>query len=409
MKLMKHITIALVLCAIPAVAAAQDVSCDECTHVLSVYYGDGGLIAEADGDMVTYVASCEGVTRSGELMPNDDGVVSMLLDHDNHLACHGDDEDNSFEIGPVKDGGWYWLTMETNSAVGNLVSMDILGNETTMIANAGDGVTMVMGKGAVLLTETATGRTGLLPNILPTMEMEAVDPTVCGFARNAAGGAAGVAAGYSQVRNNCMMGDGGTITLATTTNGFTGATEMVANGGMVYRPAAGASGTVVVTVDLWGNHSGFFTTDPEWRSMARTAGVRRDGAEGVRPPDRCHDRRDSGGLRPGCGYGPQQSRGRHHPYGRHRLCHVHDRGGCGLLQCRRYRESQRHGQRDRDAREPRYRDSEHQGGRGRRKPPRRHLLHGRLPGGFGQHGPGAGAGEPVPDDRVREQPISLQS
>ena len=276
MKLMKHITIALVLCAIPAVAAAQDVSCDECTHVLSVYYGDGGLIAEADGDMVTYVASCEGVTRSGELMPNDDGVVSMLLDHDNHLACHGDDEDNSFEIGPVKDGGWYWLTMETNSAVGNLVSMDILGNETTMIANAGDGVTMVMGKGAVLLTETATGRTGLLPNILPTMEMEAVDPTVCGFARNAAGGAAGVAAGYSQVRNNCMMGDGGTITLATTTNGFTGATEMVANGGMVYRPAAGASGTVVVTVDLWGNHSGFFTTDPNgaaWLGQPAFAGT----------------------------------------------------------------------------------------------------------------------------------------
>ncbi|MXW01729.1 MAG: hypothetical protein F4X59_13560 [Holophagales bacterium] len=275
MKLMKHITIALVLCAIPAMAFGQvEVDCPDCTHVVSVYHGHGGLIATAaDGaEMVTYLATCEGVSRSGELMPNADGVVSMLLEGD--YACYGDDEDNSFEIDPVMDGGWYWITMETNSAVGGLVNMDVLENTATMITDAGDGVTTMMGKGAVLLTETASGRTGLLPNILPTMEMDPVDPTVCGFARNAAGGAATVAAGYSRVTSNCMLGDGGTITLATTTNGFTGATETIMNGGMVYRPAG--TGTIAITVDLWGNHSGFFTTAPTgeaWLGQPAFAGT----------------------------------------------------------------------------------------------------------------------------------------
>ncbi len=36
MKLMKHITIALALCAIPAVAFGQTVTCEACTHEVSV-------------------------------------------------------------------------------------------------------------------------------------------------------------------------------------------------------------------------------------------------------------------------------------------------------------------------------------------------------------------------------------
>ena len=71
-------------------------------------------------------------------------MVSMLLAGD--LACHGDDE-ASFDIGPIMDGGWYWITMETNSAVGGLVSMDILENDTVDIADAGEGVTMTAGSG----------------------------------------------------------------------------------------------------------------------------------------------------------------------------------------------------------------------------------------------------------------------
>ena len=122
----RFLMIALLVGAIPAVAVGQDVSCEACSHYVSVYQGEGGFIATAEGDaeMVTFVATCEGVTRSGELMPDDDGMVSMLLTDD--YACHGNDEDNEFRVGPIMDGGWYWITMEDNSAVGGLVNEDIL-------------------------------------------------------------------------------------------------------------------------------------------------------------------------------------------------------------------------------------------------------------------------------------------
>ena len=247
MKLMKHITIALVLCAIPAVAVGQTVSCDDCTHSVSVYMGEGGLIAETDADEVTYVATCNGVTRTGELEPNDDGMVSMLLAGD--LACHGDDE-ASFDIGPVMDGGWYWLTMETNSAVGGLVSMDVLENDTVDIADAGEGVTTMAGKGAVLLTETATGRVGLLPNILP--EPPAPDAVICG-PRQAS---SWPFAWDRQMTSSCMLG-GGKTKIRLVGPGAHGSMAMITNG-MVYRPNAGS---ITVMADLWVDESGSYTTD----------------------------------------------------------------------------------------------------------------------------------------------------
>ena len=261
-----YLMFALILCAIPAVAVGQTVSCDDCTHAVSVYMGEGGLIAETDADMVTYVANCNGVTRSGEMMPNDDGMVSMLLAGD--LACHGDDK-SSFELGPIDDGGWYWITMETNSAVGGLVSMDVLDNDMVDIADAGEGVTMVMGSGAVLLTETATGRTGLLPNILPEPPVAAL--RTCGADdQGSAGKDATVTADQANARytrrtSACAMGDGGSIVLATTTNTFTGATTQVMDKSTLVRP--GGTGTAVVTIDLWGNHSGHFTTSPTGHAL----------------------------------------------------------------------------------------------------------------------------------------------
>ena len=62
-----YLMVALILCAIPAVAVGQTVSCEACTHEVSYYMGEGGFIATAgeDAKMVTYVASCGGVTRTG--------------------------------------------------------------------------------------------------------------------------------------------------------------------------------------------------------------------------------------------------------------------------------------------------------------------------------------------------------
>ena len=80
-------------------------------------------------------------------------------------ACDADE--GSFDIGPITDGGWYWINDEDNSAIGNLVAKDTLDNAATELTGAGDGVTMMAGNGAVFVKETATGRVGILPNILP--------------------------------------------------------------------------------------------------------------------------------------------------------------------------------------------------------------------------------------------------
>ena len=270
MKLMKHIMIALVLCAIPAMAFGQTVSCEACTHEVSYYMGEGGFIATAgeDAKMVTYVASCGGVTRTGELTPNDDGMVSMLFSMDNGLACHStatDDDGvtkNSLQIGPVMDGGWYWITDDMNSAVGNLVAQDVLDVKAVDLTSAGDGVSMAMGKGAVFVKEAATGRVGILPNILPEPPMEALRK--CGAHDRGTTGTDAAAfpeaanARFRRLTSECAMGDGGTITYATTTNSFTGATTRVMDKSTIVRPSG--TGEVVVTIDLWGNGSGHFTT-----------------------------------------------------------------------------------------------------------------------------------------------------
>ena len=242
----KYLMFALILCAIPAVAVGQTVSCDECTHEVSVYMGEGGLIAETDADEVTYVATCNGVTRSGDLMPNDDGMVSMLLAGD--LACHGDDE-ASFEIGPVMDGGWYWITMENNSAVGGLVNMDILENDTVDIADAGEGVKMTAGSGAVLLSETTTGRVGILPNILP--EPPADPAAICGPRK----ASSWPNAYTSQATKSCMLG-GGRTKIRLIGPGQFGSSTTITNG-MVYRPNAG---TITVKADLWLDEMGSYST-----------------------------------------------------------------------------------------------------------------------------------------------------
>ncbi len=253
MKLMKHITIALVLCAIPAMAFGQTVTCDACTHDVSVFRGNGGFIAEADGaDKVTWVSTCGGITQSGELRPNNDGVV-MVQFMDAGLVCT--EETSRMQLGPVKDGGWYWITEEANSAVGALINKNILKNTKTEITNPGPSVTMRDGLGAVLLKETATGRLGLLPTILPEPPMTALRK--CGFS------------GKKAVNTSCALGDGGTTTLATSTNAITGAVVRIMDGATVTRPAG--AGEIAIVVDLWGNGSGHFSNVADKVELGQSA------------------------------------------------------------------------------------------------------------------------------------------
>ncbi len=261
MKLMKHITIALVLCAIPAMAFAQTAACGDCNHEVSVYHGTGGLIAtaEEDAEMVAYRATCDNVTRIGTLEADDDGVVSMLFRDE--LACMAKGG-GTFEIGPVEDGGWFWIEAGSNSAVGNLVAKDVLKNEMVELTDAGDSVTEVEGKGANLLMHNESGRVGILPTILP--EPPADPLRRCGYNdRGTVGTSATATADAANARftrrlSDCAQGDGGTITLATTTNTFSGATTRVADKATVVRPSG--TGAAVITIDLWGNEGGHFTT-----------------------------------------------------------------------------------------------------------------------------------------------------
>ena len=252
MKLMKHITIALVLCAIPAMAFGQvTTTCDACTHDVSVYMGEGGVIATATMDDdgayndVTWVATCGGVTRSGTLMPGSDGTVSALFSADDGSSCA---TQGTMEIGPVEDGGWYWLTGDTSSAVGGLVNQDVLKNKAATITKAG-GVTETAGSGAVLLEQTSTGRMGILPTILPVPPP--ADAVLCGPRADDS-----FPYPYNgQQTSRCMLG-GGLAKIRLIGPSAHGSSAPVTSG-MVYRPL---SGTITVKADLWLDESGSYST-----------------------------------------------------------------------------------------------------------------------------------------------------
>ncbi|MYA08286.1 MAG: hypothetical protein F4060_15260 [Holophagales bacterium] len=263
---MKHILVAVAFCALPATALAQGVVCQACDHVAPYYRGEGGFIATvAEGaDEVVFVASCGNVTTTGEVGTGG-GTVAQLFTFRNGLAC--DRDDGSLEIAGVEDGGWYWITDAANSAVGSLIGKDALDNEPTAIANAGPGVSMTMGKGAVFLKETATGRVGILPNILP--EPRPPDAVLCGPRYDA------VTESFSdQQASSCMLGDGGTK-IRLLGPGAHGRRGMITSG-VVTRPA---TGDLVVNADLWVDESGSYSTaDPitpalGWIGKGGTAGT----------------------------------------------------------------------------------------------------------------------------------------
>ena len=199
--------VALALLALPAVAFGQGVECEVCTHQVSVYMGEGGLVAkatDADGE-VTWVTECNGVSQWGKLTPNDDGMVAMLFNMDNGRDCASPGKDDKLEIGPVDDGGWYWITDDMNSAVGGLVNKKVyeaLKDMTTDPTSAGSAVTMTKGAGAVYLKETASGRVGILPNILP--EVPEAPVALCGYET----GGTSKAPTYSVRGTNCRLGTG---------------------------------------------------------------------------------------------------------------------------------------------------------------------------------------------------------
>ncbi|MXX60111.1 MAG: hypothetical protein F4112_11555 [Holophagales bacterium] len=251
---MKRIVIALTLGALPATALAQDLACLTCDHIVPYYRGHGGFIGTVaqDADEVTFVASCGSVTITGEATIQGD-TASQLFNRGNGLLC--DRDDGTFEIAGLEDGGWFWINDTWSSAVGNLISVDVLDNETVEITDPGDSVSISEGMGAAFLKHTASGRIGILPTILPVPEADLEPVNVCDYT-----GAGTTASPYRRETSNCALGDGGTVLrVLGPEDVYRAERSPIAPGGQVRRPVASGS-SVDVEFDLWGNGTGHFTS-----------------------------------------------------------------------------------------------------------------------------------------------------
>ncbi len=185
MKLMKHITIALVLSVIPAMAFGQvgaidpamvDVLCpaDEC-HTATYFQGSGGFVGMATADNpktmdtdeseVAFIVSCGNVTTRAVAAKDAMGVVRQVFSEENGLACAADGEINIHRLMP---GGWYWINDDMNSAVASLMPKTVLNNAKTtpidpggLVFNTGDS------ERATYVKHEMTGRVGILQHIQP--------------------------------------------------------------------------------------------------------------------------------------------------------------------------------------------------------------------------------------------------
>ena len=249
-------------------AAKVSVACpdDEC-HVAPYFAGSGGFIGEIadDFDEVTLVVTCGSVSTSAKADgPDDNDIVSMLFSMDNGLACDGT---GSVEVHGVKDGGWYWITDDMNSAVSALMPKDAMGNAQATPADPGNDdivLTSVEDGVATYVKQVSTGRVGIIPHVLP--EPPAPDALGCGFYWQ----------GSSQRTrsNDCMLD--ASLAIKVTHADSAGRPDAVTVGSMVYRPATGDG--LSLKLNLFG--SGHISTgacpaagyDTAWGDCASNAG-----------------------------------------------------------------------------------------------------------------------------------------
>jgi len=193
MKLMKHITIAMVLCAIPAMAFGQagaaepvKVAVAGCEgggcYTVPYFKGDVGVVVKAMGD-VAWVSTCGPVTMSDTMMMateeepgghmKGDVLVMSFMDG---MGCHAD-KGGSLTIHGADSGGWYWVNGMNNSAVSTLLPYELMGTGEEMMPALPDGTmhtsmddaTMVMG---------GPGLIGIIPHHNAMAPMP--DPAMCG-------------------------------------------------------------------------------------------------------------------------------------------------------------------------------------------------------------------------------------
>ncbi len=164
----------------PALLLGQDtVACPEATCQVAPYFeGTGGFVGEAaamddpetadvDESEVSFLVVCGNRTMRGSVTPDDGGIVRQALSVANGFACQAE-SGGTIEIDGLKDGGWYWINDDTNSAVTALIRKDSLGHPQTMPTDPG-GVVLksVEGGAATFAKDEPSGRVGIIPHIVP--------------------------------------------------------------------------------------------------------------------------------------------------------------------------------------------------------------------------------------------------
>ena len=169
---------AILIGAFPALLSGQSAACEGATCHLAPYFeGTGGFVGEAarvddpmtdvDESEVTFIVVCGNVTTRDSATPDSGGIVRQALTEANGFACQAAGG-GTIEIDGLKDGGWYWINDDTNSAVTALIRKDSLGHPQTMPTDPG-GVVLksVEGGAATFAKHEPSGRVGIIPHIVP--------------------------------------------------------------------------------------------------------------------------------------------------------------------------------------------------------------------------------------------------
>lgn len=235
----------------------------EC-YVVPLARGSGGFVGRARSRAggVTAVLVCQGigttkvVTR--ELVPDRGGVVSALFGVDDGrndaLFCESG-QDAAIEIVGLTEGGWYWLSDESGTAVAPMLSRDVLDNRKVRPVNPGSRDILIEANRAdtaSFVKQFSTGRVGILHHVPPEPEFK-LEP--CGPVKD--GELEDGSPRYFSRETGCAMGDGGTFVGL---HVYVPAAAAI-RGGRVLRPESGVSR---VRVSLWLNRTGSVVHgDPE--------------------------------------------------------------------------------------------------------------------------------------------------
>ncbi len=179
---MKQVIQTLILVgAFPALLTGQpgEFECPEATCQIAPYFeGTGGFVGEAaamddpetadvDESEVSFSIVCGNVTTRGSVTPDSEGIVRQALAAADGHACE-EESGGTIEIDGLKDGGWYWINDDTNTAVTALIRKDSLGHPRTMPTDPGGLVLKSLEGGAATFAKhEPSGRVGIIPHIVP--------------------------------------------------------------------------------------------------------------------------------------------------------------------------------------------------------------------------------------------------